>query len=156
MRQGHCDIILVEQSSLPQQYGGCLPRSSLISWCTAPRRFARLASWFNKSCITFIISLLGRQSSFDLGLRLSQSRVLPLHYLLHYCTLSRIHCQYCSAVITFLLNLAEHVGIEPTHPFLNDRLAICCLNRSANAPNFPGTPGGNWTHMNQLSVAYGI
>ena len=32
------------------------------------------------------------------------------------------------------LFLAEHVGIEPTHPLLNDRLAICCLNRSANAP----------------------
>ena len=30
--------------------------------------------------------------------------------------------------------MAEHVGIEPTHPLLNDRLAICCLNRSANAP----------------------
>ncbi len=35
-----------------------------------------------------------------------------------------------------LQNLAEHVGIEPTHPLLNDRLAICCLNRSANAPCF--------------------
>ena len=32
--------------------------------------------------------------------------------------------------------MAEHVGIEPTHPLLNDRLAICCLNRSANAPKF--------------------
>ena len=30
--------------------------------------------------------------------------------------------------------MAEHVGIEPTHPLLSDRLAICCLNRSANAP----------------------
>ena len=30
--------------------------------------------------------------------------------------------------------LAEHVGIEPTHPFLNDGLATRCLNRSANAP----------------------
>ena len=31
--------------------------------------------------------------------------------------------------------LAEHVGIEPTHPLLNDGLAIHCLNRSANAPH---------------------
>ena len=30
--------------------------------------------------------------------------------------------------------LAEHVGIEPTHLFRNDGLAIHCLNRSANAP----------------------
>ena len=33
-----------------------------------------------------------------------------------------------------LKSLAEHVGIEPTHPLLNDRLAICCLNRSASVP----------------------
>ena len=32
--------------------------------------------------------------------------------------------------------MAEYVGIEPTHPLLNDRLAICCLNRSANTPLF--------------------
>ena len=30
--------------------------------------------------------------------------------------------------------MAERVGIEPTHPFLDDGLATRCLNRSANAP----------------------
>ena len=30
--------------------------------------------------------------------------------------------------------MAEHVGIEPTHRLLSDRLAICCLNRSASVP----------------------
>ena len=46
--------------------------------------------------------------------------------------------------------LAEHVGIEPTHHLRSDRLAICCLNRSANAPcscllPIPGTTGRNRT-----------
>ena len=31
--------------------------------------------------------------------------------------------------------LAEYVGIEPTHRLPSDRLAICCLNRSANTPD---------------------
>ena len=30
--------------------------------------------------------------------------------------------------------LAESIGFEPMHPFLNDSLANCCLNRSANSP----------------------
>ena len=41
--------------------------------------------------------------------------------------------------VSFVVNLAEHVGIEPTHPLLNDSLANCCLDRSANAPLF-----GTW------------
>ena len=43
--------------------------------------------------------------------------------------------------------MAERVGIEPTHPFLNDGLATRCLNRSANAPiiRCSASPGGNYT-----------
>lgn len=32
-------------------------------------------------------------------------------------------------------NLADGVGIEPTHRFPDDSLASCCLNLSANHPN---------------------
>jgi hypothetical protein len=43
--------------------------------------------------------------------------------------------------------MAEHVGIEPTHRLPSDRLAICCLNRSANAPlllvRVPGVEPGH-------------
>ena len=42
------------------------------------------------------VANLGRQLSFDLSLRLSQSRVLPLHYLLH---------------ITFVYSRTAHKGI---------------------------------------------
>ena len=35
--------------------------------------------------------------------------------------------------------LAESIGIEPIHPLLNDSLANCCNNRSANSPLFGGS-----------------
>lgn len=44
--------------------------------------------------------------------------------------------------------LAGHIGVEPIHLLLNDRLAICCLNRSANVPNLVAPPGfePRWTN----------
>ena len=56
-----------------------------------------------------------------------------------------------SVVLTVTLTtayLAEYVGIEPTHPLLNDSLANCCLNRSASIPCL-AVLWGNDPHLQQ-------
>ena len=37
--------------------------------------------------------------------------------------------------------MAESIGFEPMRPFLNDSLANCCINHSANSPYLVPTSG---------------
>ena len=45
-------------------------------------------------------------------------------------------CQELTVV--FLQHMAVSIGFEPMRPFLNDSLANCCINHSANSPCLAG------------------
>ncbi len=77
---------------------------------------------------------------------------LPSHYNLgRSMGIEPILTESQSVVLTVTLTtayLAEYVGIEPTHPLLNDSLANCCLNRSASIPCL-AVLWGNDPHLQQ-------
>ena len=44
-------------------------------------------------------------------------------------------------IVVFLQHMAVSIGFEPMRPFLNDSLANCCINHSANSPCLVPTSG---------------
>lgn len=115
IRQGQVLIILVLQSSIPQQTGGSSPRRILICLWIISRRFAKLASLSSNSWVADIKTLFGQENGFrSLTSCFTDKCACHWHYSLH--------------------NLAEHTGFEPVRRFLNDGLANRSRNHLSNVP----------------------
>ena len=84
----------------------------------------------NTVCINGNCGLPGRDRTSDPQLR--RLLLYPLSYGQYI-----LYTHY-----TLVKSLADSIGFEPMRPFLNDSLANCCLNHSANYPCVTNKTGG--------------